>query len=51
MRLTLLLMLGFCVSALSNGCGTKREDRKQHQTLETVFEQVESQTGLLDHVQ
>lgn len=37
----------FCVSAISNGCGTKREDRKQHQTLETVFEQVESQTGLL----
>ena len=47
MRLTLLTYDRFCVSAISNGCGTKREDRKQHQTLETVFEQVESQTGLL----
>ncbi|MFR7809740.1 MAG: STN domain-containing protein [Butyricimonas faecihominis] len=47
MRLTLLLMIGFVFQLSATGVAQSVKIEKQHQTLETVFEQVESQTGLL----
>lgn len=47
MRLTLLLMLGFVFQLSATGVAQSVKIEKQLQSLETVFEQVESQTGLL----
>ncbi|MFR4039691.1 MAG: TonB-dependent receptor plug domain-containing protein, partial [Butyricimonas faecalis] len=47
MRLTLLLMIGFVFQLSATGVAQSVKIEKQLQSLETVFEQVESQTGLL----
>ena len=40
-------MIGFVFQLSATGVAQSVKIEKQHQTLETVFEQVESQTGLL----
>ena len=40
-------MIGFVFQLSATGVAQSVNIEKQHQTLETVFEQVESQTGLL----